>query len=81
MLDTYRLMIFLPAAETLNFSETARQLHISQANVSHHIKMLEEVLAGPLYDQSQTRIRLNDPGLIRHPRAHGLPDEAADLKA
>ena len=62
MLDTYRLMIFITAAETLNFSETARQLAISQANVSHHVKMLEEELDVQLFDRSHARLRLTDPG-------------------
>lgn len=80
MLDTYRLMIFLTAAETLNFSETARQLNVSQANVSHHIKMLEEELDVQLFDRSHARPQLTDPGRILLPRARILVQESIKIQ-
>ena len=80
MLDTYRLMIFLSAAETSNFSETARQLNISQANVSHHIKMLEEELDVQLFDRSHARLQLTDPGRMLLPRARVLVKEAIQIQ-
>jgi len=80
MLDTYRLMIFITAAETLNFSETARQLAISQANVSHHVKMLEEELDVQLFDRSHARLRLTDPGRMLLPRARVLVKGALQIQ-
>jgi DNA-binding transcriptional LysR family regulator len=40
MIDLQKIETFLTAAENLNFSETAKQLHLSQPTVSHHIKTL-----------------------------------------
>lgn len=41
MLD-YRIKTFLTVCETLNFTQAASQLHITQPAVSQHIKYLEE---------------------------------------
>ncbi|HCS40135.1 MAG TPA: hypothetical protein DIW44_11195 [Anaerolineaceae bacterium] len=41
MIDIIRILTFLRAVETMNFSETAKQLHISQQTVSQHIKTLK----------------------------------------
>ena len=35
MIDLIKIETFVRAAETLNFSETAKQIHISQPSVSH----------------------------------------------
>ncbi len=50
MLDLYELHVFLVAAETQNFSETARILQISQPAVSGHIHSLEEQLKTQLFE-------------------------------
>lgn len=80
MLDSNRLVIFLSAAETLNFSETARQLHISQANVSHHIKALEKELGARLFDRSGSKTALTDAGRLLLPRARKLIKESIEIK-
>ncbi|MFN2282703.1 MAG: LysR family transcriptional regulator, partial [Anaerolineales bacterium] len=38
MLDAHQLNIFLVAAETLNFTQAAERLHMSQPSVSQHIR-------------------------------------------
>ena len=42
MIDLLRLQTFLHAAESLSFSEAARQMHLTQPTVSHHLRKLEE---------------------------------------
>ena len=42
MLDAHQLNIFLVAAETLNFTQAAERLHMSQPSVSQHIRALEK---------------------------------------
>ena len=41
MLNVHQLNVFLVAADTLNFTQTAKKLHLTQSNVSQHIKSLE----------------------------------------
>lgn len=41
MLDTHQLNIFLKASETLNFTQAAKLLHLTQPSVSQHIQSLE----------------------------------------
>ena len=49
MVDINKITTFLRAAETLSFSESAKQLHMSQPSVSHHIKMLEQEMGTALF--------------------------------
>jgi DNA-binding transcriptional LysR family regulator len=48
MTDLLKIEAFLRAAENLNFTEAARQMHLSQPTVSHHIKSLEHELSNVL---------------------------------
>ena len=41
MLDPHQLRVFMAAAETMNFSQAARRLHMSQPSVTQHIRSLE----------------------------------------
>ena len=51
MVDLNRIESFLHAAETLNFSEAARALHLTQPTISHHIKNLEQELGVEITEQ------------------------------
>jgi DNA-binding transcriptional LysR family regulator len=44
MIDTQKIETFICAAENLNLTEAAKQLHLSQPAVSHQIKLLEQEL-------------------------------------
>jgi DNA-binding transcriptional LysR family regulator len=44
MIDIQKIETFLCAAEKLNISEAAKQLHLRQPTVSHHAKLLEQEL-------------------------------------
>ena len=80
MLDTIRLQVFLYAAESLNFSEAARQLNLTQPTVSHHIKMLEQDLGVPLFDRSGGALRLTEAGRLLLPRARKLLHEMSSTE-
>ena len=58
MVNTNRIETFLRAVETLNFSKTAKQLHISQPTVSHHIKILEQEMGVTLFERTNTSLQL-----------------------
>lgn len=72
---------FLPAAETLSFSETAKQLYISQPTVSHQIKILEEELGTPLFARTSTGLLLTKSGRLLVPWARRLLHDANSLQA
>jgi DNA-binding transcriptional LysR family regulator len=69
MIDPVKIETFLRAAETLNFSETAKQLHISQPSVSHQIKILEQELGVTLFERGGAGLHLTEAGRILLPWA------------
>jgi DNA-binding transcriptional LysR family regulator len=69
MLDIHQLNVFLVAAETLNFTQAARQLHMSQPSVSQHIQGLEKHFKETLFIRSGRNIELTDAGLELVPLA------------
>ena len=72
MIELIKIETFLRAAETLNFSETAKQLHMSQPSVSHQIKTLEQELGVTLFERSGTGLRLTEAGGMLLPWARRL---------
>jgi DNA-binding transcriptional LysR family regulator len=72
MIDLIKIETFVRAAETLNFSETAKQIHITQPSVSHQIKTLEQELDVTLFERSGTGLHLTDAGRILLPWARRL---------
>lgn len=62
MADTHRFNVFLVAAETLNFSEAARQLHMTQPSVSQHIQALEQQFDQPLFHRRGRYVELTQGG-------------------
>ena len=81
MIDIQRIQTFLSAAESLSFSEAAKQLHLSQPTVSHHIKTLESELGVTLFDRSSGGLRLTDAGRLLLPWANRLLRDTTDLEA
>jgi len=72
MLDTHQLNVFLIAAETLNFTQAARLLHMSQPSVSQHVQSLEQSFGQPLFIRSGRNIGLTDAGAALVPLARGM---------
>ncbi len=81
MVDFNKIETFLRAAETLNFSETAKQLHMSQPSVSHHIKMLEQEMGTALFTRTSTGLRLTESGRSLLPWARRLLHDANTMQA
>ncbi|HUI90310.1 MAG TPA: selenium metabolism-associated LysR family transcriptional regulator [Anaerolineales bacterium] len=80
-IDLQRIETFLCAAETLSFSETAKQLHLSQPTVSHQIKTLEQELGAVLFERSGAGLRLTEAGQVLLPWAQRLMHDSSDLQA
>lgn len=75
MPDIHRLQVFLLAAETMNFTETARRLHMTQPSVSQHMQALEQHFDIALFERAGRYLELTEAGrelvplvreLVRH---------------
>lgn len=81
MVDTNRIETFLRASETLNFSETAKQLHMSQPTISHHIKTLEQEMGAVLFTRTNTGLQLTEAGRLLLPWARRLLHDTNNMQA
>lgn len=81
MIDLQKIETFLCAAEKLNISEAAKQLHLSQPTVSHQIKVLEQELGATLFIRSSTGLQLTEAGQLLLPWARRLLHDSANLQA
>lgn len=81
MVDINKINTFLRAAETLSFSEAAKQLHMSQPSVSHHIKMLEREMEVVLFTRTNYGLELTEAGRVLLPWAHRLVHDNNNLHA
>jgi len=62
MLDAHQMNVFLTAAQTLNFSEAGRRLHMTQPSVSQHIQTLERHFNTQLFVRSGRHLSLSEAG-------------------
>ena len=63
MLD-FRTETFLMVCETMNFTEAARRLHITQPAVSQHIHFLEKEYDARLFSYHNKQLYMTDAGEI-----------------
>jgi DNA-binding transcriptional LysR family regulator len=80
MSDTHRLNVFLVAADTLNFSEAARQLHMTQPSVSQHIQALEQQFDQPLFYRHGRYVELTEGGRRLAKLARDMMDRWVRIK-
>ena len=80
MAEIIRLKSFLIASEHLNFSETAKHLHLAQSTISHHIKALEDELGVELFDRSGYGLALTEAGRLLLPWARKILQQSLEMK-
>ena len=80
MTDLTKLNSFLLVAENLSFSKAAKQLHLTQPTISHHIKTLERDLGVELFDRSGSNLRLTEAGRLLLPRARKLVHQSIEMR-
>lgn len=80
MLDTHQLNVFLVAADTLNFTQAARLLHMSQPSVSQHIQSLEHTFGQELFVRAGRHIELTDAGLALVPLAREMVERSVMIE-
>ena len=69
MLDVHQLNVFVVAAEALNFTQAAQQLHMTQPSVSQHIQGLERHFDTQLFLRNGRNLELTDAGMALLPLA------------
>ncbi|MBI5946041.1 MAG: LysR family transcriptional regulator [Chloroflexi bacterium] len=69
MLDVHQLNVFVVAAEALNFTQAAQQLHMTQPSVSQHIQGLERHFDTQLFFRNGRNLELTDAGMALLPLA------------
>ena len=72
MLNIHQLNVFVVAAETLNFTQTAKRLHLTQSSVSQHIKSLETQLEVELFHRKGRSLEITEAGRILLPMAREM---------
>lgn len=76
-----RLATFLAAADTLNFTQTARRLHLSQSAVSQQMRELEEDLGVTLFERRGRGLMLTPAGETLRARGQALVREAGAVRS
>jgi len=76
MLNAHQLNVFVIAAETLNFTQTAKKLHLTQSSVSQHIKSLESQVEVALFTRRGRTIELTEAGQILLPMARDIVSDS-----
>jgi LysR family transcriptional regulator of beta-lactamase len=71
------LRAFEAAARHLNVTRAALELRVTQAAVSHHIKLLEEQLGAPLFRRLPRGLILTDEGAVLVPMLNDTFDRMA----
>jgi DNA-binding transcriptional LysR family regulator len=74
------LETFAAAAESLNFTATARALGLTQAAVSQRVQALERALGVPLFRRAAGKVELTDAGRRLHAYARRILDLTAEAR-
>ena len=74
-MDSTKLKYFISAAQSLNFSEVARNYYVSQPTISHQIGLLEQELGVELFTRQGTKLHLTTEGEFFFPIARRIVDE------
>lgn len=75
-MDRFESMaVFGKVVSSGSFSDAARQMHISQAAVSKHVRALEEWLGTPLLNRTTRKVSLTEFGRVFHERFMRILEE------
>ncbi|MDE7128161.1 MAG: LysR family transcriptional regulator, partial [Bacteroidales bacterium] len=61
-MELRQLRYFVKAAGTLNFSEAAKSLYVTQSTLSQQIRQLENELGVQLFERNSHEVSLTDAG-------------------
>lgn len=80
-MELRQLRIFLTSAETLNFSDAAKQMFMTVSALTQNIKTLEQELGMPLFDRTSHSVFLTEAGEHFVGYAHETLRAADEAKA
>lgn len=80
-MELRQLKYFIKTAQTLNFSEAARSLYITQSTLSQQIKALEDELGCPLFERNSHNVSLTESGEIMVPLVKQILHDAEVCKS
>lgn len=63
---------FLDLANTLSFTKTSQNLHMTQPTLSRHIADLEKQIGSPLFNRSSNAVKLTHAGRMLYEKASAL---------
>lgn len=63
-MELRQLRYFVKVAETLNFSEAAKALYVTQSTLSQQVRQLEAELGTPLFERSSHHVALTEAGCV-----------------
>lgn len=79
-MELRQLKYFVTVAETLNFSEAAKQLCITQSTLSQQIKQLEQELGSELLTRTSHTVVLTEAGATLYPQALATVRQAQECR-
>jgi len=78
-LDLFRLLVFITVVDRNGYSAAARQLHLAQPTVSHHVRELERTLNTELLQYKERSVHLTAAGQEVYRAARGMLAEQKRL--
>lgn len=79
-MELRQLLYFVRVAESLNFSEAARSLFVTQSTLSQQIKQLEDEFGALLFERNSHSVTLTENGARLLPLAQKTLRDAKDCK-
>ena len=79
-LDSRQLLAFATLARCGSFTQTAKDLHLTQSAISHTIKALEQDVGIPLFERVGKRVFLTEAGELLRPAAERILREMHDTR-
>ena len=79
-MELLQLRYFCDAAQTENFSQTARKYQVPTSNISQTIKRLESELGTELFHRRKNHIFLNEQGRVFYQGAKAALEQLEDTK-
>jgi len=79
-MEFLQLIYFCDAAETENFSQTAKKFQVPSSSITQSIKRLEKEIGNTLFDRLPKGVELNERGKVFYNKAKTALDSLEDAK-
>jgi LysR family hydrogen peroxide-inducible transcriptional activator len=79
-MEIHQIRYFLAVCEQLNFTQAARQCHVTQPSLTRAIQRLEKEFGGYLFQRQRPKVKLTDLGKLVRPYLQEAWEEAQAAK-